>query len=158
MDRGHILLHDRPAEKQGAWAVNIIKRVSSVNALKGELLIAIPHDKIVGRSDGTKPHNYRLVKDETISLYAEDDVAPLNDHEFLILEAIKSPLDRYEAFLNKMDWGQGLKLGDAVYVTIPGKHPTSNVRVSAIVRYAGQTANHSGILFGVEIMVIILSR
>ena len=145
-------MYDKPAEKQDTW----IKRVSSTFALRGELLIAIPSDKIVGRSDGTKPHNYRLVKDETISLHAETlDVALLDDDEFLLLEAITFQLARYEAFVSdKVGWGKRLKLGDGVHVTISGKTPTSYVNVSAIVRYVGPTTNHSGLLFGVEIMVI----
>ena len=150
-ERGCILLKDVPAEKAGTWAGGIVKRVTAVNALKGELLITIPGDKLIPRNDGKRPNNYRLVKDETITVYAdaETDIAPLNDHEFLLMAAIESPLARYEAFISdKLEWGVGLKPGDAVYVTVQG-----NVRVSAIIRCVVDVTKQSGLLFGVEIMV-----
>ena len=66
---GCILLKDKHAEKAPA------------SALKGELLTVIPGDKLVPRSDRKRHHNYRLEKDETITVCAEiDDVAQLSDH------------------------------------------------------------------------------
>lgn len=151
MERASILLKDKAAEKGGSWLPGGIgKKVTMVNVLKGELLTEIPREKLMPRSDGKMPNNYRLVKDETIGVYAEtDDIAPLSNHDFLLMTAIESPLARYEVFrTEKLEWGQELKPGDAVYVTIQG-----NVRVSAIIQYVGGVANLSGLLFGVEIMV-----
>ena len=150
MERGCILLKNKLAERVGTWAGGIVKRVTPVDALKGELLFAIPVDKIIPRSDGKRPHNYRLVKDKAITGHANpDDIAPLSDHDYLLLLPIESPLVRYEVFVaNKMMWGRGLKPGDAVYVAIQGR-----VNVSAIIRCIVEVSNHSGLLFGVEIKV-----
>ena len=150
MERGFLLLEDNPAEKT-AWP-SLLKRTTAVKALKGELLNIIPDDQLVPRSDGTKPHNYRLVTDETITLRAEEEhVAPLWDHEFLLLEAIESRIDRYQVFSSeKLECGTKLKPGDAVYVSISGR-----ANASSIIRYVGETPNNLGLLFGVEIMVCI---
>ena len=142
-------MKDKPAEKAGTW-LGLGKRVTSVNVLKGNLLLAIPEDEPNLRSDEKRTGNYRLVNDETITVRAEtDDIAPLSDCEFQLLVAIKSPLARYKVFSsNEMKWGLGLKPGSAVNVTIQG-----NVRVRAIIRCVKDVAKHSGKLFGVEIMV-----
>ena len=147
---GCILLKDKPAEKASTRFGGRVKRVTPVNALKGDLLIAIPDDKLKPRSHRKRPSKYRLVKDETITVHAEiDDIAPLTDRDFQLLLAIETPLARYEVFSsNEMKWGLGLKPGDAAYVTIQG-----NVRVRAIIRYIGELAKLPGRLFGVEIMV-----
>ena len=154
MERGCILLKDQPAEKAGTWVASIGKKVTAAVALKGELLTAIPGEKLIPRNDGKRPHNYRLVKDETVTVYAEaSDIAPLSENDFLLLLAIKSPLSRFEVFSSdKTEWGLGLKPGDGVYVTIQG-----SVRASAAIQFIGEITKHSGLLFGVEIMVRTLS-
>ena len=142
-------MRDKPTEKFDPWLPG--GKVISANALKGELLIAIPGDKLVPRNDGKQPNNFRLVEDETLTVYAEaDDIAPLSDHDFLLLVAIEcSSLTRYEVFIsNKLEWGQDLKQGDGVFVTIQG-----NVRAAAIIRFIGMVTKRSGLWFGVEIMV-----
>ena len=148
-----ILLKDKPAEKAGtkkSWFGGIVKRVTPVNALKGELVIAIPDDKLVPRSDGKRPHNYRLVKDETITVHAEtDDITPLSSNcDFQLLLAIETPLARYRVFGFMKGWWPGFQLGSAVYVTIQG-----NVHVHAVIRYIGEVTKLPGRRFGVEIMV-----
>ena len=146
-----ILLKDKSAEKAGTW-FGVAKRVMSKNVLKGELLIAIPEDKLKLKIDQKRSRNYQLVNDETITVRVEtDDIAPLSDREFQLLVAIDSPLARYKVFSsNEMKWGLGLKPGSAVNVTIQG-----NVHVRAVVRCVVDVAKHSGLLYGVQIMVRI---
>lgn len=152
MARGCILLKDKPAEKAGTW-LGLAKRFTSVNVLKGELLTAIPGDKPKLRIDKKRARNYRLVNDERITVCAEtDDIASLSDREFQLLVTIDSPLARYKVFSShEMRWGLGLKPGSAVNVTIRG-----NVHVHAVVRCVVDVSKHSGLLYGVEIMVSIL--
>ena len=139
-------MKDKPAEKAGTW-LGLGKRVTSVNVLKGDLLIAIPENE---RIDKKRTGNYRLVTDETITVRAEtDDIVPLSDREFQLLVAIDSPLVRYKVFSsNETKWGLGLKPGNDVNVTIQG-----NVPVHAIIRCVVDVPKHSGKHFGVEIMV-----
>lgn len=148
MAKGCILLKNKRAEKAGTW-FGIAKRVTPVITLKGDLLIAIPEDERIPRSDEARPNNYRLAKEEAITVYAGFlDIAPLSDHDFNLLLAIDCLLARYKVFIsNEMKWGLGLKTGDAVNVTIQGND------VHAVVRYIGEVVKNTGLFFGVEIMV-----
>ena len=122
--------------------------------VRGELLVPIPGDEITPRKDGQKPHNYQLKCDPTVLLYCKDDgedIAPLDEYESLLLEAIKNPTTRYEVFIsanNMLDWGSRLKPGDAVYVGLPTLH-----YAAAVIRFVGHLKTEPGIQFGVEITV-----
>ena len=147
MEKGWILLKDRVEKRSESMLGGMIRRAvgrqSTANVLKGELLEQIPGDAIVPRSEGQnvlKPYNYRLVKDPSVAVYcSENDVAPLGDQEFLLLEAIQSQSTRYEVFIDayKLEWGCGLKRGDPVYVSIPGLTVIPNQRAAAVIRYVG---------------------
>ena len=163
MEKGFILLKDKVGEKSESIWGGIVRRVvgrqPTTNILKGELLEQIPGDALVPRTEGQnvlKPYNYRLVKDPAVAVYcSENDIAPLSDKEFLLLEAIQSVSARYEVFIvgNKVEWGCGLKPGDPVYVSIPGATVTPNQRAAAVIRYIGGQPPDPGLMFGIEITV-----
>ncbi len=164
---GALLLQDKAGEKP-LIQIPLYKRTSAVNVLRGELLVPIPWDKITPRNDGEKPHNHRVKSDATITLYCtEQEVAPLDNYEFLLYEAVSSPSVRFSMFLSGiiidhsiLDWGQQLKPGSDVYVVVPGlTHvPTqATPRAAARVRYVGGLGLGEdmigGVFFGVEIVV-----
>ena len=161
---GAILLQDSPGEKTDTSIVGTVKtylgrKSSSVVVVRGELLVPIPGDEITPRNDGQKPHNYRLKRDQTVSLYCKDngdDIAPLGEYEYLLLEGIKFTTTRYKVFIsanNILDWGSNLKMGDAVYVGLLTQHTAPVQYAAAVIRYVGGLNGETGIHFGVEITV-----
>ena len=161
-----ILLQDSCGEKPDTSIYSTVKAIygfgarkqSSVVVVRGELLVPIPRDEITPRNDGQKPHNYHLKRDPTVSLYCKDDgndIAPLGEYEYWLLEGIKSQTTRYEVFIspNMLDWGSKLKPGDAVYVGLPTQHTVPVQYAAAVIRYVGGVKGEPGIHFGVEITV-----
>ena len=156
MDKYTILLKDSRGEKILSGMLG--RKRSSVAVLRGELLAPIPGNEISERNDGKKPHNYRLKRDPTHSLYCHDhgdNTAPLSDYDVLLLEGITSRIARYEVYTsaNLLQWGSTLKNGDRVNVTLPSLAP---VPAAATVRYVGVLATQPGMYFGVEIMVRLI--
>ena len=143
-----ILLKDIQGEKRG-WLKSIAKLIC-----RGELLLTISRDKIIPRKDGKPAHNYYLANDAAVTLYStEDNVAPLSDYEFHLMEAVKSREDRHDVFANDiLDWGSKLKPGTFVNVTMPSKSLYNQLAISRI-EYVGPLPNERGIQFGVQIMV-----
>ena len=134
----------------------ITGKPSSVNVLRGELVEPIPGEELTPRSEGQRPYNYRVKKDPAVLLYCNaQDIAPLGDKEFLLLEAIQTPAARYELFVSgeKLDWGYNLKPGDTVYASIPSLKVFPSWRAAAVIRYVGGLSPVSGLMFGIEIMV-----
>ena len=81
-------------------------------------------------------------------------VAPLNNEEFLLLEAIKKPSDRIEAFYNdKLERATKLKAGSSVDVKIGGANVTHLQHARTVVHYKGMLKEQNGFYFGVEILV-----
>ena len=158
-----ILLQDSPGEKTDTSIVGTVRTLagrksSSVVVVRGELLVPIPGDEITPRNDGLKPHNYRLKREPTVSLYCKDDgddIAPLGAYEELLLEGIKSTAARYEVFISAsmLDWGSNLKTGDAVYVGPPSQHYLPVQYAAAVIRFVGGLKGETGIQFGVQITV-----
>lgn len=150
---GAILLIDSEGTNldDGAMVAALQKLISSppshksTNVLRGELL---------AMKQGSLYFNYSLSRDPSICLYCpEKDVFPLTRDEFLLLEAVKTPIERLDAFSKKLTWGVRLKLGDIVDVTsnfIPSEC------AMAIVRYKGEIEGLRGIHFGVEFLVRLL--
>ena len=126
MEGGYILMKDLPAERAvsqlgGLWASRW-----PVNALRGELLLAIRGEDLIPRNDGGKPHNYRLARDMTVTLRAEEqEVAPLNWRDFSLLESIKSAHSRFDIYISadKMKWALSLKEGSEVFVVVNPEMP-----------------------------------
>ncbi len=160
MDLAFILLKDSEGEGR-ARIPQVLRRPPTSKVLRGELLVPIPGDEIVPRNDGQKPHNYRVKKDPSISLYcSEQDLAPLGQYKILLLEAVSTPNARFSLFLsdNMLDWGQRVKTGDDVFVVVPPYHHTQLMpRAAAKVRCVGGLGTddnvQKGVFFGVEIMV-----
>ena len=149
-----ILLKDIQGEKN----LGILEGLFKSNARpvhRGELLLSLPRAKVIPRKDGKPPLNYRLANDPYVTLFCtEDDVAPLSDHEYHLMEAVKSREAGFKAFQNGLlDWGSKLMEGTVVYVTLPSKSPVSNQHAISIIRYIGPLPNEHGVKFGVEIWV-----
>ena len=144
-----ILLKDIQGEKRG-WLKSIAKLIS-----RGELLLTISRDKVIPRKDGKPPHNYYHANDPAVTLFCtEDDVAPLGDYEYRLMEAVKSREARYDVFVKDvLDWGSKLKPGMFVNATLPSESPVPNQATVSRVGYVGPLPNERGIRFGVEIMV-----
>ena len=158
---GGILTKDLPAERAASQLAGLRTSRKAVNALRGELWLAIPGQDLVPRNDGGKPHNYRLARDTTVTLRAEDEeVAPLDWRDYSLLEAIKSPHSRFDTFISadKMEWGLSLKEGSKVFVIMnPEEDHHSWLRSRAVVRWVGELGGKErGTVFGVEIMVGIM--
>ncbi len=159
---GAILLEDKLGEKYSSLMGGLIKRTSTVNVLRGELLVPIPGDKITPRKDGEKPHNYRVKSDAKITLYCTPlDVAPLDDYDLLLYEAVSSPSVRYSMFLSGhktcTDGAQRLKSNSDVYYAAPrpGSVPTqAKPQAAADVGGLGLGDDmKGGVFFGANYMV-----
>ena len=152
-----LLLYDVQGVKyDGAIKSTVIKFLSGsresyshINVPKGELLInRQPSDD--------RPFNFHLFRDPNVLLFCEaDNVAPLGEQEFLLLEPIKSRSDRLEVFNRRFEWAMALKEGSSVDVTIPGDNISVPVCVRATVHYRGEVEDHLGTFFGVEILVSV---
>ena len=158
MEGGYLLTRGLSAKRATSQLGGLRTSKKSVNALKGELLVAIPGQDLVPRNDGGMPHNYRLVRDTTITLRAEAyAVAPLDLRDYLLLVAIKSVHSRFDTFIyaNKMEWALSLKQGSEVFVTVNPEMPHhSQLHSRAVVRWVGELfGRERGTVFGVEIMV-----
>ena len=158
MDAGFILTKDLPAERTASQLIGLRTSRKPVNALRGELLLAIRGQDLVPRNDGGKPHNYRLARDTTITLRAaEEEVAPLDWRDYSLLEAIKSAHSQFDTFIStdRMEWGLSLKEGSEVFVVVNLEEDHHSwLRSRAVVRWAGELGgSERGTVFGVEIMV-----
>ncbi len=149
---GYILLKDLQGIKKITGALKkLVHRGTphqNINIPRGELMIAQQDDP---------SFNYQLWSDPNVLFYSmEDNLAPLTQNEFLLLEGIRKPSDRLEAFnSNKLELDYALVVGSHVYINIPG--PNLSVaeveRPRGVVHYKGRVGDLPGILFGVEIMV-----
>ena len=151
MPDGYLLTKDLPAERVPVR----YGEKKSVYAMRGELLVAIPR---LRSTDKRKPHNFQLVKDMNVTLRAEEDeVAPLNRKDYLLLEAIKSASSRFSTFTsaNKLKWALTLKKGSVLYVAVNPEEPRHLWnRSQAVVRWVGELGGKErGTVFGVEILV-----
>ena len=155
---GALLLRDVWGEKAATSTfAKALGLKSEQNISKGTLLSSfIPNKKQVPRQDGNPTHNYQVYKNDVITTMfcSEQDVAPLSNYEFQLLNGIKSPGARFEVFVNGvLEWGSKLKKDDIVSLCVP--HLTfRNLSVcSAAVRWIGILPTEDGIKFGVELIV-----
>ena len=124
---------------------------ATTNVVRGELLESY--------QQADEAFNYRLCSDPDRLLFCEaDDVAPLQEEQFHLLEAITNPLDRLEVFRHTLEWGMSLKDGANVCVTLPNNGASPPTYAKAIVRYRGPLRKQYGTFFGVEIMVCSYSE
>ena len=147
-----MLLKDVQGIKKSTGALKKLMRGvtphQNINIPRGELMVAKQDDP---------SFNFQLWSDPSVLFYSgEDNVVPLTQNEFLLMEGIRKPSDRLEAFIgNKQELGEALGVGSQVYVNIPGPNLSVAVveRARGVVHYKGRVGDLPGILFGVEIMV-----
>lgn len=148
-----ILLRDVSGTTCDSGAISTIKNFffsrsptqSSVPVLRGELLIG------PGVLENA-PNSYMLNTDSKVHLFCDkNDVAPLNGDEFSLLEAIRNPSGRLDAFEKKLEWGVQLRVG--VGVCVSTREGSGLESAHAVVRYKGEIGNIPGIQFGIELIV-----
>ena len=157
-EAGYLLTKDLRAERVASQFAGLRTSRKAVDAQRGELLVVIPSQDLVPRKDGKKPHNYRLARDTTVTLRAEEEeVALLDPKDQFFLEAITSAHSRISTFLStcKLEWGRSLKEDSEVFIALnQEKHPTPLLHSQAVVRWVGELGGKErGTVFGVEIMV-----
>ena len=153
--KGALLLKDAQGEKSGSL---LTFRKKNVAVLRGSLLIALPPKDSTSGADGKPAHNYG-VHHEDITLYCEyDDIAPLTNYEFQLLSGISTLGARYDAFISdNHEWGSNLREDEIVYVALPNKEAFANTGCQAVVRWIGTLPGETGIKFGIEIMVCLIT-
>ena len=154
-DEAVILLSDIQGEKVNLGILEGLFKSNVRPVHQGELLLSLPKAKVTPRKDGKPAHNYHLATDLYVTLFCtEHDVAPLSNHEYCLMAAIKSREAHYEIFQKGiLDWGSKLKKGSFVHVILPSKSQVSNQHAVSVIRYIGPLPNENGIQFGVEIQV-----
>ena len=121
---------------------------STVHVRRGELLKEYHHEE--------KKYNYVLQRDPSVFLRcADENVAPLlTQKEFMLMEGIEKPVDRFGAFIEGMiEFGMSLEPGSRVFVNIGTK---DRRLIRAIVHYIGEVLGGQGCHFGVELKVSII--
>ena len=140
---GYILLRDSWGLTKSALK-KIIPAVpySEVNILRGELITV--------KQSSSSETKYQLHRDPNVYVKCiNEDIAPLNQQEFLLMEGIEKPADRTEVFnKEKLDWGITLEQGAPIYVILCYAQ-----YARAVMHYKGFIGNVPGIRFGVEILV-----
>ncbi len=149
-----LLLRDAQGDKSGTILTGFRKK-KDVPVLRGSLLIAISPKDAPSGADGKPAHNY-TVDHENITLYcSEYDIAPLTNYEFNLLSGISTLGARYDAFIDENHkWGSNLRVGDTVYVELQA---IANTGCQAVVRWIGTLPGETGIIFGIEITVRLLT-
>ena len=143
---GYILLKDSQGCSKALKKILVTVPYSEVHVLRGELVI------VNQSSSSESKHYYQLYRDPNVYVDCTiEDIAPLNQQEFLLMEGIEKPADRVEVFNDeKLDWGSTLKKGSRVYVIL---NSTVTQYARAVVHYKGVIRNVPGIRFGMEILV-----
>ena len=153
-----LLLRDAQGDRRGSLLPAFIRKKKDVAVLRGSLLIALPPKDSTSGADGKPAHNYG-VHHEDITLYCEyDDIAPLTNYEFQLLSGISTLGARYDAFISdNHEWGSKLREGEIVYVALPTKEAIANTGCQAVVRWIGTLPGETGIKFGIEITVRLIT-
>ena len=142
-----VLLKDIQGEKTSMLVKMGLKGPTPKTVYRGELLL---------RGKETESDlRYRLVADPGVIIHCSaNDVAPLSQYEFELLEAIKSPDACYHVLLcDLLDWATDLRIDSDVFVTLPSHRAIPNQRALATVKYIGPLPKETGVQFGVEIVV-----
>ena len=127
---------------------------------RGELLLEIPLEDRVTRTDGSRSHNYCLYSNDAVTLYDDGTgVAPLEGAELNYLLAITNPQKRIVQYLEpgKLKWIMDLKHGDTVSFRLT-QGSNADLMPKGKVRYYGFIPGYEGVMFGIEILVRILSK
>lgn len=142
-----ILLKDTQGEKAGKRK-GLLKSTPSLRTVcRGELLLC---------KDGETAHNFKVASDPSLTLHCtKDDVTPLSDYQFRLLEPIISREARYNSFQKGiLGWASELKKDDYAYIVLL-TNLIQEQKVLVAIRYIGSLQNKPGIWFGAEIMVCI---
>ena len=105
-----------------------------------------------GRYNNHSHYRYlRLIRSTRI---ADSDLAPLDEEQCVILDAIDSDDVRYTVYSTPghLEWWMGLKVGDTVLAQLPNSSSGGDQYTTAIIRWIGMDS-WSGHRFGVEITV-----
>ena len=157
-----ILLKDMVGEQEGHFSLLRFGQTppETVNIQRGELLVPSRQKEESSLPDHHQLSQSKLAcklwRDSNITIQCRpDEFAWLDNVEFDILEAVQSPLSRYEEFCmdKKLSWASKLKLGSVVHVRMTGEARTVVQYAEGVVRYIGKIAKNPGQMFGVEITV-----
>ena len=127
---------------------------------RGELALEIPPKDRITRTDGSRNHNYCLYSNDAVTLYDDGTgVAPLEGAELNYLLAITNPQKRIVQYLEpgKLKWIMDLKHGDTVSFRLT-QGSNADLMPKGKVRYYGFIPGYEGVMFGIEILVRILSK
>ena len=128
---------------------------------RGELVLEIPPIDLITRTDGSPSHNYCLYSNNDVTLYDDGtSVSPLHGAELEYLAAIINPQKRIVQYLEpgKLKWIMNLRHRDIVTFRLPAQGSNAVLMPKGRVRYYGRITGHEGVMFGLEILVIILSK
>ena len=139
---GYILLKD-------SWGLSKSTLKKLIPAVPYSEVIILRGELITVKQNSSSETKYQLHRDPNVYVKCiNEDIAPLNKQDFLLMEGIEKPADRMEAFINeKLDWGITLKEGSTVYVILNTQY------ARAVVHYKGVIGNVPGIRFGMEFLV-----
>ncbi len=110
--------------------------------------------ELVKECQSDPKYNYVLHRNSSIFLACKDEnVHPLiKRKEFLMMEGIEKPHDRFTAFnKGKLELGLNLRQGNKVYVVVSTSGYSRDLR--ATLHFIGEVKGLQGIQFGVEIRV-----
>ncbi len=132
---------------------------------RGELVLEIPTEDQTPRKDGSPSHNYcvhnSVHNDPAISLYDDGTgVCPLQGAELDYLKAIHNPTTRIVQYLepDKMKWIVNINNNDNVFFRFKLSKSAPPVAVKGKIRYYGLVQGHTGVMFGIEILVSYINR
>ncbi len=151
---GLILLKQRAGEEHDTQDDSNIPFQTYVP--RGELVSEIPAKDRIPRKGGSPSHNYCLHDCPDITLYDDGTgVCPLQGAELDYLKAVHNPTTRIVQYLepDKMKWIINLKNNDIVFFRLKLTKSAPPVAVKGKIRFYGHIKGHTGVIFGIEILV-----
>jgi len=131
---------------------NTLGNYSKILVFKGSLLqTSVNHDELI-TSLTDPPHNYRTLAEpaESAILFCHSDqICNLTTVQKDLLLGIQDLSDRL-GVIDKLSWGESLKIGCSVHVTIP-----SHSLIKATVQFIGEVKGVNGRIFGLKLKVCI---
>ena len=125
---------------------------------RGEILQYIPPTEQIPREDRTPAHNYCKYNDPDVTIFNNGSaLSQLHGAELDCLLGIEDANVREQEYLkpDKLSWIMNLRHGDMVYFQFE-KRDGAPLMILGKVRYYGAMQRHSGVMFGIEIMVSII--
>jgi len=125
-----------------------------------ESIIPVPRGELMNScSHFEKKFNHTLQSDQSVFLKCDDEeAASLHEKEFMLLEGIDNPEDRFSAFAaGLVEFGSSLAPGSKVFVATNGAGYAAQNLTRATVHYIGEVEGYPGTQFGVELKVSMLT-